>query len=324
MRLTLLCWLLTISIAATSAEYQSIGSVESRSDRVVAGAKIERLADGFEWVEGPVWVADSGEPHLLFSDIPQNSIFRWSEDRGVELYMKPSGYTGVAGYGREPGSNGLVIDLQGRLCMCEHGDRRISRLMPGGGKRTLADAFDGKRFNSPNDMVFAADGSFYFTDPPYGLPGGEKDPAREIDFCGVYHCGVDGDVALLTKTINRPNGIGLSSDGSKMVVAQSDSENPTWTVFDLPVTDPQSPGKVIADASRWADGGPGGPDGLAVSADDLIYASGPGGIYVMNFEGDYFGRYLTGKRTSNCTLNEDQSVLYITADDTICRVVLKP
>ena len=142
---------------------------DPRFDTLIApDTKIEMLASGFEWSEGPIWVKDGG--YLLFSDIPRNSIMKWKPGDGISLFLKPSGYTGVADYGREPGSNGLTLDAQGRLTLAEHGDRRVSRLRWDGGKQTLADEYEGKRLNSPNDLVFHKNGDLYFTDPPYGLP----------------------------------------------------------------------------------------------------------------------------------------------------------
>ncbi len=193
------------ALAQTPANIGHLESLDPGFDqRIADDAKIEVLAGGFTWTEGPVWVSDESGGHLLFSDIPRNSIFRWTEARGIELFMRPSGYTGVAYYGLEPGSNGLALDPQGRLTACEHGDRRVSVLTRGGGKRTLVDNFEGKRLNSPNDLVFDSDGSIYFTDPPYGLPERAADPRRQLDFCGVYRLDTDGKLTLLTKQLVRP------------------------------------------------------------------------------------------------------------------------
>ena len=210
----------------------TVGSIERLDPRldtlVPKDATIEVLAMGFDWAEGPVWVPDGkgGLPagSLLFSDIPRNRVHRWKEGEGVSVFLEPSGFTGAAAYGKERGSNGLAIDREGRLISCEHGDRRVSRLEPEGGKRTLADAWQGKRFNSPNDLVVHSSGAIYFTDPPYGLPKGADDPRREIDFCGVYRIGVDGGVTVLARSMTRPNGLGFSPDEKKFYVAQSDPQ----------------------------------------------------------------------------------------------------
>ena len=326
MALSITAWLaITWACDGRCAEpnLPTIGYVESNDARVPTDAKIEVLESGFTWTEGPLWIEDDAGGHLLFSDIPRNTIYRWSPRRGCEVFMNPSGYTGVKYYGLEPGSNGLALDPQGRLCMCEHGDRRVSMLTPGGGKVTLADRYQGKRLNSPNDLVFARDGTVYFTDPPYGLPKRENDPMRELDFCGVYRLDTDGTLTLLTDAIERPNGIGLSKDESRLIVAQSNPEQPNWTVFEIQNDGSVGPGREIAEAADEMTEHPGLPDGLVVADDDTVYASGPGGIYVMDFDGNRLGRFVTGKRTSNATLDRDGTTLFITADDTICRVRLR-
>ena len=169
--------------------YPSIGKIhrfDPAFDELVApDARLEKLADGFTWTEGPIWVKDGG--YLLFSDIPRNTIFRWKEGEGVSAFLSPSGYTGRTYYGLEPGSNGLTLDAEGRLVACEHGDRRVSRLYKDGGKLTIADAYQGKRLNSPNDLVYRSNGDLYFTDPAYGIPDRYEDTTRrELDFCGIY------------------------------------------------------------------------------------------------------------------------------------------
>ncbi|MGV3486499.1 MAG: SMP-30/gluconolactonase/LRE family protein [Planctomycetaceae bacterium] len=306
---------------------ETIGRIERLDPRldelVAADAQIEVLASGFTWSEGPVWVGDDQGGHLLFSDIPRNSIFRWSPARGIELFMFPSGYTGVTYYGLEPGSNGLAIDRDGRLVACEHGDRRVSALTHGGGKITLADRYEGKRLNSPNDLCFDSAGALYFTDPPYGLPGRADDPRRELDFCGVYRLDPNGQLTLLTKQLARPNGIGLSPDESTLYVAQSDPEQPIWMAFPMTADKTVGEGRVIYDAKKHLEEFPGLPDGLAVAGNGTIFGSGPGGIYVLAPDGTLLGRLIIGGRTSNCTFGADASSLYITADDKLCRVAIR-
>ena len=198
----------------------TVGSVERLHPDIDAlispNATIEVLAEGFKWSEGPVWIAngDGGLPSqsLLFSDIPNNRIHCWNTQSGLSVFLEPAGFTGPASYGKERGSNGLALDTKGRLLCCEHGDRRISVLEKNGGKRTLADSWDGKRFNSPNDLAIHDSGAIYFTDPPYGLPDGFDDARREIDFCGVFRIQPSGTVDLLCETMTRPNGIAFSPD----------------------------------------------------------------------------------------------------------------
>ena len=309
---------------AKSDSPRTLGRIETLDpamDRWVgADTPIEVLASGFTWCEGPAVMPGDGDPQLLLSDIPRNTIYRWSEAEGVTTYMRPSGYTGVAYYGLEPGSNGLAFDGRGRLLACEHGDRRLSLLTPGGGKVTLTDRYEGRRFNSPNDLTLADDGTVYFTDPPYGLPERESDPRRELDFCGVYRLNPDGSLELLTDAIRRPNGIGLTPDGRSLIVAQSDPDEPVWYRLDL---DAEAAPRVIADAREDVRRTAGLPDGLDIAADGTIFGSGPGGVYVMAPDGKRLGIIHTGRRTSNCVLDEDRHTLYITADDVVLRVALK-
>lgn len=325
--LTSVLLLLTIVPTASAQSPKTLGRIEQLDpmlDKYVAPeAEIEVLAGGFTWTEGPLWITDDRGGHLLFSDIPRNSIFRWSADRGVELFMRPSGYTGVSFYGLEPGSNGLALDAEGRLTACEHGDRRVSVLTRSGGKRTLVDNFEGKRLNSPNDLVFDSDGCIFFTDPPYGLPERADDVRRELDFCGVYRLDPDGTLALLTKQLDRPNGIGLSPDESTLYVAQSDPSRPIWMSF--PINDDKTLGEgtELLSAKRFMSEFPGLPDGLAVHDDGTIFGSGPGGVYVISAEGKLLGRLITGGRTSNCAFDENADFLYITADSNLCRVPMK-
>ncbi|MGB7345636.1 MAG: SMP-30/gluconolactonase/LRE family protein [Pirellulaceae bacterium] len=308
----------------TPATIGRIDRIDAELDKYIdADTKVEVLAGGFTWAEGPVWVGGDGGGYLLFSDIPRNSIFRWTPARGIELFLSPSGYTGNTYYGLEPGSNGLALDGQGRLTACEHGDRRVSVLTRGGGKQTLVDSFEGRRLNSPNDLTFDSAGSIYFTDPIYGLPERANDPRRELDFCGVYRLAADGNLTLLTKQMTRPNGIGLSPDEKTLYVAQSDPENPVWMSFPLKDDKTLGEGKVMLNAKKYMEELPGLPDGLAVGPDGTIFGSGPGAIYVIKPDGKLIGRLITGERTSNCTFSEDKKTLYITADSYLCRVQLK-
>lgn len=304
---------------------KTIGSIERLEPQldglIAADAKIEVLAKGFTWTEGPVWVGGN-DGHLLFSDIPRNSIFKWQQDGTISLFMSPSGYTGVTYYGLEPGSNGLLLDQQGRLIMCEHGDRRLSVLTQNGGKRTLVDNYQGKRLNSPNDAVLKSNGDIYFTDPPYGLPQSADDPSRELDFCGVFRLSNDGTVTLLSKAIERPNGIGLSPDESTLYVAQSDPQNANWTAFAVKADGTLETGKELLNVTERVGKEPGLPDGMAVDQQGNIWGSGPGGIFVISPAGQVLGRVVTGERTSNCTFGAD-GYLYMTVDARLCRVKTK-
>lgn len=320
------------ALAQDSVNFPTIGEVirmDAALDELIdADAEIEVLSSGFLWAEGPVWVPDAGHEHggyVLFSDIPNNRIVRWDEGKGAATWMQPSGYTGVEPYGGEPGCNGLLLDAEGQLISCEHGDRRLSVLTKGGGKRTLVDNYEGKRLNSPNDACLGPDGkSIYFTDPPYGLPERYDDPRRELDFCGVYRLGADGEVTLLTKEMTRPNGIAFSPDFKTLYVAQSDPAAAIWKAFPVKEDGTLGEGRVFYDAtSAVKEGLPGLPDGLKVDGAGNIWATGPGGVYVLSPEGKLLGRISTGERTANCGWGNDGTVLYLTADMYLCRIQTK-
>ncbi len=291
-----------------------------------ADAKIEVLASGFAWAEGPVWVAgkEGADGYLLFSDIPNNRVVCWEEGKGVRTWLQPAGYTGPEHYSDEPGCNGLALDAQGRLVSCEHGDRRLSVLTHGGGKRTLADHYQGKRFNSPNDLCFHKDGSIYFTDPIYGLPGQWSSPLRELDFCGVFRLDPtaepDRRVTLLTDKLTRPNGIAFSPDYRVLYVAQSDPEAATIHAFPVQPDGALGKARLFYDATNLVDGLPGLPDGMKIDQQGNVWATGPGGVHVISPEGKLLGRIATGERTANCAWGNDGSVLYLTADMYLCRI----
>lgn len=316
--------------AQDSLNFPALGEIvrhEKEFDELIGKeATIDVISSGFVWTEGPLWVPGSNdEPgYLLFSDIPRNSVYKWSEGVGASLYLKPSGYTGVADYGGEPGCNGLVLDPDGRLVSCEHGDRRVSVMTKGGGKRTLVDNYNGKRLNSPNDAVFKSNGDLYFTDPPYGLPNRWDDPLRELDFCGVYRLSKDGALTLLTDEMTRPNGIGLSPDEKTLYVAQSDPEAAIWMAFDVKADGTLGEGRTMYDATEMVGEYPGLPDGMAVDAKGNIFATGPGGVFVFDPKGRLLGRLSTGEKTANCTFGgPDGSTLYMAADTYICRIPTK-
>ncbi len=296
--------------------------LDPRLDQLVPhGAALEKIAVGFTWVEGPVW--NRKEDCLLFSDIPNNSVFKWKEGEGVTLFLKPSGYTGKKPFtGREPGSNGLALDSEGRLVLCEHGDRRIARLEKDGSQTTLADRYQGRRLNSPNDLVFKSNGDLYFTDPPFGLPKAFDDPQKELDFSGVYRLTRDGNLTLLTKELKAPNGIAFSPDKKTLYVTDVDPDRPAWLAYDVQRDGTITNGRVFYDASPWKKPNYGGPDGLKVDREGNLFAARPGGINVFAPDGTLLGSIETGVATSNCAWGEDGSVLYITASSAIYRIRL--
>jgi gluconolactonase len=289
---------------------------------VDTGYGIEILAEGFDWSEGPLWIENGN--YLLFSDIPPNKIMKWSEAKGLETYLHPSGYTGTLPRGGEPGSNGLILDNQGRLVLCQHGDRRMARMdapldKPAARFITLADMYDGKRFNSPNDAVYHSNGDLYFTDPPYGLVKNMEDPAKEIPFQGIYRLKKSGEVELLSKELSRPNGIAFSPDEKKLYVGNSD-RNRIWMVWDITADGGVTNGKIFYDASNDADGG--APDGMKVDKSGNIFSTGPGGVVVFDAHAKLLGKIKVGQACSNVAFDTNHKFLYITADGWLVRVKL--
>lgn len=306
-------------------DYPTMGKIERNApafDKLIPkDAVIEKIADGFDWSEGPIWVNKDGG-YLLASDIPKNSIFKWQEGKEKTLFLKPAGYTGSKERGGEPGSNGLTLDSEGRLTLCEHGDRRVTRIEKDGKTKTvLVDKYDGKRFNSPNDLCYKSNGDLYFTDPPYGLEKNWDDPARELDFCGVYRLSKDGKLTLLTKEMTRPNGICFSPDEKTLYVANSDPKKAIWMSFPVKADGTLGEGKVFFDATKSVgEEKKGLPDGMKADKDGNLFATGPGGVLVFSPDGKHLGTLATGVATSNCNWGNDGTVLYITADKALARV----
>jgi gluconolactonase len=302
----------------------TIGSIERKDPKLDAliprDAKIEVLAGGMKWTEGPVWDKKAGA--LLFTDIPNNRVMKWSQKDGLMEFLKPSGYTGKEPFtGYEPGANGLAFDKHGNLILCQHGDRRVARLVENGKFETLVDKYMGKRLNSPNDLVFHSSGDLYFTDPPYGLPKIEKDPAKELDFQGVYRLSPKGELTLLTKEMSRPNGIGLSPDEKTLYVANSDPAKAIWMAFPINADGKLGAGKVIHDATDEVRAKkPGLPDGLKVDQKGNIFATGPDGVFVFAPDHTYLGKIVIGDRNANCAFGDDGTVLYICANDKLVRI----
>jgi gluconolactonase len=300
---------------------ESVERLDPALDAIIAPeTTIETLCQGFQWSEGPVW--DAKEQRLLFSDVPRNTIYEWREGmKEAQVFMKPSGYTGVAAYGREGGSNGLAFDAKGQLVLCEHGDRRLSYLTPEGGKRTLTDHYQGKRFNSPNDLAIAKNGTIYFTDPPYGLPSKDQEKFRELDFHGVYRVGSDGVAHLLTKELDRPNGVALSPDETILYVAQSHAPQPVIMAYPVKENGDLGAGKVFFDTKGLS--GPGAPDGIKVNAQGIVFSTGPGGVLILDAKGKLLGRILCGRATANVAFGPGEKSLFITSKDRLLRIKLR-
>lgn len=312
-------------------DYRTVGEIvqykEQFSELVSPRAKIEIIGEGFEWSEGPVWVAR--HDFLLFSDIPPNKIYKWNEGDGISLFLQPSGYTGSINRGGEVGSNGLLINAEGKLVLCQHGDRRIAQMdapldNPRAEFKTIVAEYEGKKLNSPNDATYDSQGNLYFTDPPYGLENQAEDTTKELEYQGVFLFKTNGQIVLLSDKLSRPNGIALSPDESFLYVANSDPKNPIWMQYNVKSDGTVDDGKVFFDATPFTETHKGLPDGLKVNDEGFIFATGPGGVLVFDLEGTHLGTIRTGQATSNVAFGPDQNTLYITADMYLLRVILKP
>jgi gluconolactonase len=320
--------LLITTSCMSQTTYKTTGVIE-RYDKALDNilskdAKAEIIAEGFDWSEGPLWVEK--EKMLLFSDVPTNIIYKWTEAKGKELYLKPSGYTGTIERGGEMGSNGLTLDGNGNLVMCQHGDRRMARMdapltNPQPKFISLAVNYQGKKFSSPNDATYNSNGELFFTDPPYGLlTQSDNDPAKEIAWNGVYKVKKNGEVILLVDSLTRPNGIAFFPGEKKLLVANSDPQKPNWYVFDVE-GDKLTNGKIFYSAAN--EKGNGLPDGLKIDREGNVFASGPGGIHIFNKDGKLLGKLKIEEATSNCSLSADQKTLYITNDMYVLRFKMR-
>ena len=324
----LLLFISTLTTTMLSQTNKTLGKIHIYDAAAHAlldsNATIEILSEGFDWAEGPLWWKE--EKALLFSDVPQNTVFIWRDNGdGAKPFIKPSGYTGVGKYRGEPGSNGLTRDLNGNLISCEHGDRRISMLplnIPGG-KRTITDNINGKRFNSPNDVIVDSKGRIYFTDPPYGMPKQEKDPDQQTGHFGVYLY-ERGKTTMIIGDLTRPNGLALSPDEKTLYIAQSDPGKAIYMKYPLLSTGLVGKGSVLFDATALVkEGLPGLPDGIKMDHLGNIWGTGPGGILIISPRGVLLARIETGQATANCGWGDDGSTLYITADMYLCRLKTK-
>jgi gluconolactonase len=292
--------------------------VDSRLDAIVPkDAAIEKLAGGFLFAEGPVWVRDPG--YLLFSDPNANRIYRWSPDEGVSVHRAKSGYSGpdVGEYG-QPGSNGLTLDREGRLTIDQHGERRVIRLERNGETTVLADRFEGRRLNSPNDLVYRSDGSLYFTDPPFGLPKFFDDPRKELPFSGVYRA-ASGSVQLVASDLSGPNGIAFSPDEKFLYVGNWDEKRKVVMRYPVAADGRLGAGAVFFDMTDAP--GEDALDGVKVDQDGNVWASGPGGIWVLSPAGEHLGTVSGPEHPHNFAFGDDDGrTLYMTAQTGLYRM----
>lgn len=311
------------------AKYKTIGTFERLDpafDAIVsADAKAEVIAEGFDWSEGPLWI--ESQKMLLFSDVPTNKIFKWTEEKGHELYLEPSGYTDTVPRGGEMGSNGLTLGLAGELILCQHGNRQMAKMdapldQPKPSFTPLANRYDGKKFNSPNDAVVSSAGELFFTDPPYGLVKNVDDPTKEIPWQGVYKVKKDGTVILLVDSITRPNGIAFFPGEKRLLVACSDPEKPNWYVFDVD-GDKLTNGKIFYSMAGYDSTWKGLPDGFKIDKNGNVITSGPGGVLFLNSEGRLLGKLRLDEATSNISLSSDEKTIYITNDMYVLRLKMR-
>ncbi len=295
------------------------------ADLVDIAAPSRLLSEGHQWSEGPAW--DTERQRLYFTDVPKNRAYAWSAQEGISIFLDPSGVApDQAGGLREPGANGLLMGKSGELLICNHGKRGVeARDMGAGSRRTLVSEYMGKRFNSPNDLIEASDGTIYFTDPPYGLEGLNASPMKEQDANGVYRLGSDGALSRLADDMTFPNGIVLSPDESSLYVSQSDPDAPLIRRFDTPASADSeiSGGEIWFDAKPFMHEVGGLPDGMAVAVGGHIFLGGPGGVLVIDPQARCMGRIGTGRATANCAFGEDGRTLFITAGDRLVAVRTK-
>jgi gluconolactonase len=283
-------------------------------------AEIRVLATGYRWIEGPAWDASRGR--LYFSDVPENKAYAWSEQDGVQTFLDPSGGEGLSADDfREPGSNGLLMAPDGNLLIANHGTRAVEQYdFKTGARKTLAHTYGGKSLNSPNDLIQAADGTLYFTDPPYGLAGIDASPLKEQPHNGVYALGPNGKLTLIDGALTFPNGVALSPDGETLYVTVSDPDAPR--VYRYSKKDGRFTGRTLFfDAAEYREKGWDGlPDGLAVAKTGHLFITGPGGVFILAPDGRLLGLIRLERATGNCTFGGDGKTLFITSKDRLLAV----
>lgn len=310
-----------------TSKIDTIGEVkvwdEALSEIISTDAVIEFLAAGFQWSEGPAW--DKKRQRLYFSDVPQNKAYVWSESEGLKTFLDPSGIPNDEAEGfREPGSNGLLMTPDGSLLIANHGKRAVEKMdIDSKTRKTVINTYRGLSLNSPNDMALAKDGSLFFTDPAYGLKGIDESPLKQLSFSGVYKLSLDGELSVIDDTQAFPNGIALSPDERTLYVAVSDSEKPKIVKY------AKNDAGKFGDPQLWFDakpfqnqGLPGLPDGMVVADSGHVFATGPGGVFILSPDGKALGQINTGRASANCTFGDDGKTLYITAGDILLRVKL--
>ena len=326
----ILVWLLPLTVCG---QRHAIGKIElydkTATTLIDTNARIEVLGSHYQWAEGPVWVPS--RQMLLFSDVLANTAYSWKKNDTPIAYLYPSGYTASAIRNGENGSNGLTLDRNGRLLLCQSGNRQLVRMnapldSPRPKFTVLAANYKGKKFNSPNDLVVDSRNNIYFTDPIYGLPGKEKDPTRELPFEGVYKLSNTGQLTLLIDSIARPNGIALSPDEKTLYVGSSDDPHTRWYAFHFDGNGKIAGGGILLDGTALKAHATvkQGADGFKIDNRGNIWSAGPDGINIISPTGRLLALIrIYNRRVSNCAFNRQKNVLYITATDLLLRVRVK-
>ena len=324
-----LFFLIIVSLIVINTKGQQMfGSVEFLDPKMEVffdkDTKIEVLATGFSWAEGPVWVSKLNG--IVFTDVPNNKAYLWTEEDGLSLFLSPSGMTNHAPHSTDEGANGLTLDNEGSLILCQHGNRAVSKLknwnFDVAEYEILVDHFEGKWLNSPNDVAINQANEIFFTDPPYGLKNQDQDAIKELDFNGVYKWSKNNGLVLLDKSLSRPNGIALSNDEKTVYVGNSDSKHSILAAFDLE-------NGLLKNKRTFFDGGllaqtrRGLFDGLKIHSSGAVFATGPGGVLVLDASGTHLGTIMPGKSTANCGFDADESYLYLTSTDILARIKIK-
>ncbi|MEP7256975.1 MAG: SMP-30/gluconolactonase/LRE family protein [Flavitalea sp.] len=290
---------------------------------ILSSAKVETIAEGFKWSEGPLWL--EAQQALIFSDIPNNIIFKWTAAKGKEVYLQPAGYTGSVARGGETGSNGLALNTKGQLILCQQGDRRIALMnapldAPKAEFITVADHYQGKKFDSPNDIIALSNGDYMFTDPPYGIA---DDSLKEAPYQGIYKTSANGTTVLLTDTITRPNGIAIFPGEKSILIGNSDSDKAIWYKYDLNDKHEFVNPRIFYNATAEGRSDKGSPDGLKIDSRGNVYASGPGGLWIFDKNAKILGKIKINQSVSNCALSANEKTLFITADYYVLKVDMR-
>lgn len=303
---------------AAPAGVGSIARLDPEFNALVPeSAYIEKLAGGFQFTEGPLWFP---EGHLWFSDVVGNVVRQWSPS-GVTEILRPGGYDGKETFpaGSFIGPNGMIADKDGAVLLCQHGNRRIVRIAKDRSITTAVGRYEGKKLNSPNDLVYKSDGSLYFTDPPYGLIKQDDDPKKELKFNGVYRL-AKGKLQVIIRDLTRPNGIAFSPDEKFLYISNSDPKRKVWMRYEVQPDGTVKNGKVFFDATSATEDGM--PDGMKVDSQGNLYCAGPGGLWVFSPAGKHLGTLKPGETPANCNWGNDGSTLYITAVTGLYRIKL--